>query len=422
MFIKPKFRSFFAFITIFLLLFFYLKVKYNFFFKEQINGDLVEYWIEATKKYDKIIMDSKDINEFNKKIIDKQLMDNIASVELNYDLLSCPEFIDREYIISAIQASHLYMSIPDEEYYNLDSLYEKNKVSYAIVTNKTNLRSIPTDIHIFSKNGFDGVQNRAIKFGEPVIVLNQTKDKIWTFVQTNNCFGWVKTDDFAYVDKKIFSEYVNMEHFVVVIDKSVIIDDHYLDMGVKLKIESETNKGYIVYFPKRNHDGNLLFARILIDKNDKFNAGYLPYTRHNTIKQALKYYGTPYSFGDLNNGIDCSGFILNVYSTFGFTFPRNSKKQQSMSDKFINIPGWKNKNLVLNKAEPGDLLFFPGHIMMYLGKIDKKHYIIHSLAFAGDNKRQKIEVMNVCIDNLKNIKRISGKTFLKSITSLTKIE
>lgn len=422
MFIKSKFRYFFVFIIAFSLTFFYLKLKYNLFSKKQINSDLVEYWTETTEKYNKIIMDSESIAEFNKKIIYKQLMDNIAPIELNYDLLSFPEFVDREYVISAIKSSHLYMSIPDEGYYNLDYLDEKNKVSYAIVINKTNLRSIPTDIHIFSKNGFDGVQNRAIKFGEPIIVLNQTKDKIWTFVQTNNCFGWVKTNDFAYVDKKTFSEYVNMENFIVVIDKNVIIEDHYLDMGVKLKIESETENCYITYFPVRNYDDNLIFVKVSIDKSDKFNIGYLPYTRHNVIKQALKYCGTPYNFGDISNGIDCSGFILNVYSTFGFKFPRNSRKQQSMSDKCINIPKWKNKNLALNRAEPGDLLFFPGHIMMYLGKINKKHYIIHSLAFIGDNKHRKVEVMNIRIDSLKDIKRMSGKTFLKSIISLTKIE
>jgi len=82
-------------------------------------------------------------------------------------------------------------------------------------------------------------------------------------------------------------------------------------------------------------------------------------------KEARKWLGTKYKYGGTTrNGVDCSGFVMEVYrATFGITLPRNSA-QQSRFCKEI-----KKKDL-----QKGDLVFFSinssliNHVGLYLGK------------------------------------------------------
>lgn len=72
---------------------------------------------------------------------------------------------------------------------------------------------------------------------------------------------------------------------------------------------------------------------------------------------AFRYVGTPYVYGGASPaGFDCSGFTWYVFQQVGINIPRSSGAQASAGT-------------VVSAAEarPGDLVWWPGHVGIYLG-------------------------------------------------------
>lgn len=74
---------------------------------------------------------------------------------------------------------------------------------------------------------------------------------------------------------------------------------------------------------------------------------------------AMQFIGNPYVYGgtSLTNGADCSGFVQSVYKHFGISLPRTSGEQGSSGRA---VEG-------LEYAKPGDLVWYSGHIGIYIG-------------------------------------------------------
>ena len=75
------------------------------------------------------------------------------------------------------------------------------------------------------------------------------------------------------------------------------------------------------------------------------------------VEIAARYVGVPYlAAGSTPEGFDCSGFTSYVYAQVGITLPRTSAAQ-------------RNVGTVVSRAEaqPGDLIWSPGHIAIYAG-------------------------------------------------------
>jgi hypothetical protein len=90
-------------------------------------------------------------------------------------------------------------------------------------------------------------------------------------------------------------------------------------------------------------------------------------------RNALNYIGTPYVWGgnDPTSGIDCSGFVKNLYGQIGVHLPRTAAEQALVGQPVRDL-----KDLI-----PGDRLYFweakrgrIGHTGIYLGK----GYFVHS--------------------------------------------
>lgn len=73
---------------------------------------------------------------------------------------------------------------------------------------------------------------------------------------------------------------------------------------------------------------------------------------------ALKYLGTPYRWGGKSTaGIDCSGLAFMAYYLNGIQIYRDADMGKQDKFRFIS----------LSQAKKGDLIFYPGHVVMYLG-------------------------------------------------------
>ena len=76
------------------------------------------------------------------------------------------------------------------------------------------------------------------------------------------------------------------------------------------------------------------------------------------VSYAMQFVGNPYVWGgnSLTNGVDCSGFVHEVYAHFGIGTPRYSQAFKSVGQavSFDNI-------------QPGDVVVYPGHVAIYAG-------------------------------------------------------
>ncbi|WP_235856979.1 C40 family peptidase [Occultella glacieicola] len=75
------------------------------------------------------------------------------------------------------------------------------------------------------------------------------------------------------------------------------------------------------------------------------------------IDIAYRYVGTPYVYGGgTPSGFDCSGFTSYVFAQVGISLPRSSSAQRG-SGTVVSA----------SEAQPGDLIWWPGHVGIYLG-------------------------------------------------------
>lgn len=80
--------------------------------------------------------------------------------------------------------------------------------------------------------------------------------------------------------------------------------------------------------------------------------------RSNIVNTALDYIDTQYHWGGKTPlGIDCSGLSSMAYMMNGYLLPRDAGPQH----KYL-------KSIEMKDAKPGDLLFFPGHVAVYMGE------------------------------------------------------
>jgi hypothetical protein len=153
-------------------------------------------------------------------------------------------------------------------------------------------------------------------------------------------------------------------------------------MGSKLPFVEKTDRHYTVTLPWRAPEGTLRFVTGYMRKDADVSVGFLPYTARNVYQQAFKLEGYAYGWGDLFDGRDCSRLVMDVFTTFGFTMPRNSSRQAAFNPagrkETGSLPEKDKISILRNLDNRPALLYMPGHIMIFLGIIDGKVYAIHS--------------------------------------------
>lgn len=79
--------------------------------------------------------------------------------------------------------------------------------------------------------------------------------------------------------------------------------------------------------------------------------------RKSLVDTAMSYLGAQYRWGGKSPlGIDCSGLCSIAYLLNGITIYRDAK----LKDEYM-------REISLEEIKPADLLFFPGHVAMYIG-------------------------------------------------------
>lgn len=356
-------------------------------------------WIERYENSgndkDAVLLSNEDIAAFNKNVADRSgsvvlnilhYPDSVSHIDIKSDIeaMSVPSLPKYDKEDNAITQSQLEEILLNR---NLSVLSDEENsfVKLGIVVQRTAIRSLPTEVPFFSDPGtqyYDRIQETEIIVGSGVWVLHESTDGEYLFVRTFNYSGWVASEHIAFASSADeWESFVNPQKFAVVKDALYTTKDSYtkLDMGVKLPLADMSAEGYKVKVPGRNPDGSLYYDFVVLG-GDIACEGYLPFTMNNFYKQAFKYEGFMYGWGGSYDSVDCSGFVSAVMRVFGFVLPRNVSQQRTAVGEIILVEGSGKDNIdsVLDGVNIPAVVYKPGHVMLYLGKYDGAHYVIHS--------------------------------------------
>ncbi len=298
-------------------------------------------------------------------------------------------------------------------------------LQYGVVTANADLRTFPSaDLYSVRADSFDRLQETSLDAGEPVAILFEHPARPWLYVQTYHYRGWVDARSVARIPtRKAWLTWAKPSHSLHFFQPRtrLAVQAPLMRMGASLPL-SEGDPA-VVFIPQQNNRGELTTMPLPVRATDTLAASPLPYTRQNVIQQALRYYGTPYGWGDSGDGIDCSGLIVRVFRSVGLSLPRNADEQEA-------APGWKislagrttaERRQILDALPPASLLHMDGHVMLYLGKSDGDYWVVHAytghMERTADGALHYRPAMRVAISPL-SLLRSDGSTYLDSLTSV----
>ncbi|MFA6599972.1 MAG: SH3 domain-containing protein [Candidatus Omnitrophota bacterium] len=395
-----------------------------------------EFWIRHLQDPDNVILTPNAIQEFNQRIyrwtheaVDVFKIPKLfpgdgirRQLELEFQTLRNRILYDRrgQRVPAAYFDETLKPIIPWEE------IPKHIEVRWGVAVQSTSVRALPTDMLMIEAPEdveFDQLQFTLIKLWTPVAVYAASSDGQWLYVHAPYARGWVKAADIAFFPKRELLRQAARpdKDFLVVTGKSVAVYSDPVMQTVELRpvmgtviplastaIKQQLREGtpgkssFVVRMPYRKADGTVYLEKAYIDTKSDVSYGYLAYTQRHVIQQAFKLLGVRYGWGGMYNGWDCSGFTHDVFLTFGFAMPRNSKPQAYVGtqiDHFEAFHDLDRKDAAIRAAVPAiTLLRMSKHMMLYLGEIDGHFYAIHStwaerISMTSDEKRRINQVV-----------------------------
>lgn len=375
-----------------------------------------DFWVTLESTPNKIIMSGEEIAEYNAW--------NAKNCKALVDWDSFPDSLTKsellEYIDSISGSGGALLQYPTqgfcydngqaltaEDYQrysdnlNLDIVKELNQVKFGLVVKRELIRRFPTYDNV-RNGGLSPDVNMFVESGafpnEAVAVLHVSKDGEWYLIRKHDYLAWIPVESVAIGGRSEVMNFISPKEFLVVTGDKIQLDfnptdkrtsERVYDMGCVLPLATDIPEKvarrapfgtFVVMTPVREPDGSLTIIPALLPRSAEVNLGFLPYTKGNLLRQSFKFIGERYGWGDMYNGRDCSGIVRSVYSTFGFRMARNGTEQNlQMRGKFwdfSNIDPSEIKSK-LSELETGDIMRFPGHTVMFLGRYNGKNYIIH---------------------------------------------
>jgi hypothetical protein len=288
---------------------------------------------------------------------------------------------------------------------NAAAIPATQQTRFGLVVRRSSLRTFPTHLRVFNEpadgTDIDRFQEDALFAGTPVAIVHESRDGEWWFVVSPLYAAWIPKRDVAQGTADEVFAYAHKEPYVVVTGaraRTVFtperpeVSELQLEMGQRLPLvngwpaEKPVNgqhsyTSYVIELPMRAADGSLHFTPALLQKNSDVAEDYLPLTRANLIRQSFKFLGERYGWGHSYNSRDCSGFVSEVYRSFGVQLPRNTRDQgvsPALNRIAFTADDDHGKRLaVLREAQVGDLIYIPGHVMMVIGQDGGGPYVIH---------------------------------------------
>ncbi|MBK1999868.1 SH3 domain-containing protein [Campylobacter sp. 2018MI35] len=304
---------------------------------------------------------------------------------------------------------------------NIENIGQLNQK--ALIIQNTLLKNIPTQKAIlknpFLENEgfpFDYSNDAILNIATPVLISHYTKDKRYAFILSETGIGFVESKNLEIFSNSRAKIYEKLHFITPLKEKEVVFsEDHHFFF--------ETRIGAI--YPYYKQDKKYFYGKIgskkyRILKKDvaKFPLKLNDSNLKNQLSQMLS---LPYGWGGYNLERDCSLFTRDIFSAFGLYLPRNSRAQKNAFYHFnISMLNNAQKKDFLNQFGKAytTLLYIPGHIMLYAGKIDNNDIVIHNIWGLRKGKTQRLIIGESAITSLE----IGKKEILEKNLLLSRIK
>lgn len=399
------------------------------------------FWIARHHAPDSLILAPQEIEDFNARVLRLGQIYNMTFSRYDTQGWGFAEMMTANLRYARAKAEyHLDGSRIDKAFWeqlseNIDvkAFRATARPRFAFPIRFTSQRIIPTSeaiLELADDPDFDYAQNSGADIGDPTIIFHESRDGKWLFGYNRASAGWYPKEDMCLLELEDWQAYKDTKSVVVTtsnksdlwLNKEATDFYGFIRMGNSLPLLGIEGDYYKVALPSSAPNAAYIHIR-------DAHPGFLPYTARNLYNQAFKLLNTPYGWGDMNGEYDCSGIIKQIFQCFGIYLPRNGSQQSVSAIKIHQfkeeIPDAKER-LIVEKALPGiTLLRFPGHIMLYLGAVDGKAYILHSTWGArtpGTGGKDQILVINkVVVSDLSLGEGSQKRSLLQRLTDISKV-
>ena len=278
-----------------------------------------------------------------------------------------------------------------------------------ITVANTNLRTLPTNKPHFNKfsdnsNGFpfDNLQNSTLPANSPIYITHISLDNAWVFVETAYANGWVTIRDIAYAGPKFIKQFKTHRKFIAVTKDDIpikTISGTYLfqaNIGMIFPLIKENGSSYHIATSMANSKRYAYIKTASIKKQNSQKKP-LPLTTKNIAYLCDQLINQSYGWGGLYSNRDCSAMIRDLFTPFGIWLPRNSGSQAKTGGLFFDLSHMTNnkkEEFIKNNGLPYlTLLWFPGHIMLYIGEQANDPLVFHNIWGLRTKTKKKREII-----------------------------
>lgn len=418
-----------------------------------------EFWVARAPEPDQVLLRSDAIHARNARLVRED-----ASM---FDLSALPAALERARVAGWIDEVASPPSKPlwdeagkpvpearlDAIVANraMDAIPKTQATRYGLVVERTAVRAFPTSLRVFSSDDdadIDRFQESALFPGDPVVIAHASADGEWVFVVSARYAGWLhagaiaegpREQVFGYGQRTPYRIITGAKPRTVFTREEPRLSELQLDMGVRIPLANvapdkpvngqHPYSAWILDLPVRASGGKLGFAPALLPRVADSAPDYLPLTRANLIRQAFKFLGERYGWGHSYNGRDCSGFVSEIYRSMGVELPRNTSAQ-AVSPVFARTAFQPDtpraaRMAAVTALDIGDLIYIPGHVMMYLGEIDGQPWVIHDTnggtVLGADGKPRSLALNGVAVTPLLPLRFGAEHDYVDRITSIVRV-
>lgn len=305
---------------------------------------------------------------------------------------------------------------------NLSMLADPVELQYGVLIKNTAARMYPTWQKLSDETGenaADYFQETMFAVGEGVVILHQTEDKIWSFVQAANDTGWVETKNIAFCMREQMMSFSDPQSFLVVTEDYVAVGNDELRMGTRLPL-SRLEEGYAVaWIPQATESGSLYQVEQSFNLSGGVHIGYLPFDVQTVVQQAYKLQNAAYGKGDANGYLDEGSALTSIFKCFGIMLPRKISRMVYAGAQITDMSQMsvsEKKNLI-DAQSPGCLLLTQDNGALYLGNQSGTAQIFHSIDRYSTDGATLTDVFHCLITPL-DIFGESGRSFLEELLYL----
>jgi hypothetical protein len=419
-----------------------------------------EFWIARESNAKRVVLDTQAIALQNARL--RELDSSV------HDLEKMPGELTAVDVRSWIEKISQY---PDEGMYDaagrklerpdfdalmrdvaLESLPASQHTRYGLAVKRADLRTFPTSMRAYNSaddRDIDRFQESALFPGTPVVIAHQSRDGNWWFIVSPLYAAWVEKrfiaegaarEVFGYTRKTPYLVVTGAKVKTVFTPENPEVSELQLDMGARVPVLADwpqaqpvngqhSYTAHVIELPERAPDGSLRFTPALLPRTTDTSADYLPLSRANLLHQGFKFLGERYGWGHSYNARDCSGFVSDVYRSFGVELPRNTR-DQAVSPAlnritFTATDDHEHRLNVLRSLEVGDLVYIPGHVMMVIGHENGTPYVIHDttgISYRDSTGQVNRVVLNgVSVTPLTPLLFARKDSFVDHITSILRV-